>query len=63
MIEEEVIRWNVSLSLLKKPCLRVSRVYFPLLKGTSRNGKSENVNVLCREMEVVVSNEPHSRDI
>ena len=31
--------------------------YFPLLKGTSRNGKSENANVLWRVMEVVSTNE------
>ena len=52
VMEEEVMLWNVSLLNLFG-----ATEYFPLLKGTSRNGKSENANVLWRVMEVVLSNE------
>ena len=57
VMEEEVMWWNVSLSNQESGCLRGATEYCPLLKGTSRNGKSENANVLWRVMEVVCKNE------
>ena len=59
VMEEEVMWWNVS--LYQSGGLLGATEYFPLLKGTSRNGKSENANVLWRVMEVVSLNESHSR--
>ena len=63
VMEEEVMWWNVSLLPSLPILLRGATEYFPLLKGTSRNGKSENANVLWRVMEVVSSNERNPREI
>ena len=61
-MEEEVIFPNV-ISFLRPCMLWGATEYFPLLNGTSRIEKYQISNILCREMDDVIPNEPNPKEI